>query len=152
MHGQTLHMRAMWPNIGLRTSLAAFAVVGCGMVCRGWPGPRATSVKVSGERAKIIGERYMSIGASLSELQAMVERCAPRSTRARGMRHGRMVGMRWLCAMVARHVARCGRATWLCWAHGPDSLPSRSEYTTTRGLTQACKASNASYTLLLLQL
>lgn len=125
MHGQTLHMRAMWPKNGLRTSLAAFAVVGRMDMRRGRPGPRAPSVTVSGEWAKIIGERYVSIGQSLSEPQAMVERCAPTINQARAecvmvawsacvaMRYGRAAcGALWSRYLVAL----CGcPAMWAAW-------------------------------------
>ena len=75
----------MWLRIGLRTSLAAFDVVGRMCVRRGRPGPRAPSATVSAEWAKIIGKRYVSIGQSLSKFQAMVERCAPTINQARAV-------------------------------------------------------------------
>ena len=94
-------MSAIVPRNGPRTSLAAFAVVGRMDVRRGRPGPRALSATVSGEWAKIIGKRYVSIGASLSEPQAMVERCAPTINQARAV-----------CGMVAWS-ACVGYALWL---------------------------------------
>ena len=89
-------MRAMWPKNGLRTSLAAFDVVGLMDVRRGRPGPRATSATVSAERAKIIGERYVHMVLSLQNPKGMVERCAPTINQARAA-----------CGMVA-----CGCMRW----------------------------------------